>query len=609
MMSIEELKISNRIILLEQKENLPSKFKIKSYKQKFRLMEEKKIPQISIKEMIKHFFAEDQSVPQKSKDSISKIIYYEKERIVMLITTEGKEIIWKRQEFIKLYGWFFFVINREDDLLKKTQNQKGRRKEKKTLKEERTISTEEYAFEKRKIPLKQKINMRSLYRTKEYHQYLNFIKRKKIPQMPIREVLEDFFKKNQTIPLKEKNAIGKLIYYIEEKVIVVKSLIGDKMYQELKKLVSKYGWYFYITGVPVGPSDISIAIDKIEKRFDISFIEKMSLKKSINSNESIDNYIFPVSLKPNHNCHILRLGNVNIMLDCGIQEVDFENIDEFFSLIFPNIDEPILKNEADRLEQIDKSLDFDNNNEDIDNLINHQEIREEISRDSNLNPEEPSIPAIDIIFISHSHFDHLNGLKKLIELYPDVPILCSRITLDLYLLRDSDFLKQETHDTIEDETYLKIIKNVIYIENGTKIKFPEKKCYISFYHAGHMPGALMFMAKIKDYRFLYTGDYTYWDYTPFAGTRKFLEQISRPIDFLLIDSTSAYEEFDNMVDQINSLMLFLEQKAEYEDNCLIGADPSSLAITFMLTIWRYFRKKQLRRNYQKRPNIYVDMMV
>jgi len=124
-----------------------------------------------------------------------------------------------------------------------------------------------------------------------------------------------------------------------------------------------------------------------------------------------------------------------------------------------------------------------------------------------------------------------------------------------------------------------------------------------------MPGALMFLAKIDDYRFLFTGDYTYWDYTPFAGTRRFLDQISRPIDFLLIDASSAHEDFGQTQDQFHSLLLFLEQKAEFGDNCLIGADPSSLAISFMLMIWRHFRKLQLRENYKKRPNIYVDMMV
>ena len=94
----------------------------------------------------------------------------------------------------------------------------------------------------------------------------------------------------------------------------------------------------------------------------------------------------------------------------------------------------------------------------------------------------------------------LDILKELINLYPDIPIICSRITLDLYLLRDSGFLKQESHDTIEEDEYVNIIKNAIYVENGSKIEFKEKNCFLSFFHAGHMPGALMILAKIKNFR-------------------------------------------------------------------------------------------------------------
>ncbi|MBA7541046.1 hypothetical protein ES705_33353 [subsurface metagenome] len=180
----------------------------------------------------------------------------------------------------------------------------------------------------------------------------------------------------------------------------------------------------------------------------------------------------------------------------------------------------------------------------------------------------------------------------------------------MFLLRDSNFLKQENHEEVDEEEYRNIVKNVIYVENGDKIEFNNNGCFLSFFHAGHMPGALMLLAKVNDFRFLYTGDYTYYDITPFAGTKRFLEQISRPIDYLLIDGTSAHEEHGEISDQFHSLILFLEQKAEYEDNVLIGADPSSLAISFMLTFWRYFRKLQLRKkDFTKRPNIYVDMMV
>ncbi len=423
--------------------------------------------------------------------------------------------------------------------------------------------------------------------------------------MPIKDVLNNFFLSNEDIPIKEKKSISKIIFYIKERVIVIKSLIGDKMYEHLKQLVLKYGWYFYITGVPVGPSEISIAIDTIKKRYPQDYFRAISLTNSNLKQQEIDIFIYPVSLKPNYNCHVLRLGEFNILLDCGIEEGDFQNIDEFFSIVE--------NQHVKRSEQYEKSV----NDNDIDELlkfeedndIQYQREREDCSQDTSQERENDFKPKIDAIFISHSHFDHINGLKELISLYPDIPILCSRITLDLYLLRDSGFLKQDVHDCIEEEDYVNIVQNVIYVENGSKVEFKEKDCYLSFYHAGHMPGALMILAKIKNFRFLYTGDYTYWDLTPFAGTKKFLEQISRPIDYLLIDSTSAYEEFDEMSDQIKTLLLFLEQKAEYEDNCLIGADPSSLAITFMLTIWRHFRKKQLRRNYQKRPNIYVDMMV
>ncbi|MBY8988366.1 MAG: MBL fold metallo-hydrolase, partial [Candidatus Lokiarchaeota archaeon] len=259
------------------------------------------------------------------------------------------------------------------------------------------------------------------------------------------------------------------------------------------------------------------------------------------------------------------------------------------------------------LPQYDDFNHIDDYIQNLPRLISEAEKEESVTDEKERSL--PPLPKIDAVFISHSHFDHVSGLKKLIKLNPDVPVLCSRITLDLFLLRDSNYLKQENGDEIEEEEYRHIVKNVIYVENGDKIEFKDKECFLSFFHAGHMPGALMFLAKANDFRFLYTGDYTYYDITPFAGTKRFLEQISRPIDYLLIDGTAAQEEYGNVSDQFHSLILFLEQKAEYEDNVLIGADPSSLAISFMLIFWRYFRKLQLRKGYTKRPNIYVDMMV
>ncbi|MHA1668954.1 MAG: MBL fold metallo-hydrolase, partial [Promethearchaeota archaeon] len=617
-MDKEEFKFSDKTIILEEVDSLSSSYKIKIYKDKLRYMEKRSILQKPIMEVLNHFFTEDTFISEKTKNSISKLIHCSKDKIIILITASGKDIIWNRDKLINQYGWFFFIAEHE-----KKQNTNQKKKKQKRQKKEEIIGSQDYVFEDLTIHIEEKINMRPLYHTKEYFQYFKLIKSKNINQVDILEVLNDFFNNNTLVPIEEKKSVKNIIYYKEERVIVVKALNGDKMYDNLKKLVKQYGWYFYITGVPVGKSDISLAIDKIEKRYDSTYFNNISLSKS--KTEKLRVSIYPIVLKPNHNCHILGLGDLNILLDCGISEYvpedagenkpedndfpikkfnDFQHVIDYLK----NLPELIKDAEANQLHKEEQDILIENQKIDVIKE-NERVIKTELIEPETEENTSP-IPKIDAIFISHSHYDHISGLKRIIGMYPDVPILCSRITLDLYLLRDSKFLKQENLEDIEEEEYQNIVKNVIYVENGEKLEFKDKNCYFSFFHAGHMPGALMILAKVNDFRFLYTGDYTYNDITPFSGTKRFLEQISRPIDYLLIDGTSAKEDHGNISDQFHSLILFMEQKAEYEDNVLIGTDPSSLAITFMLIFWRYFRKLQLRqRGFTKRPNIYVDMMV
>ncbi len=571
-MSTEEFTFNKKTIEIEEKKELESSFKIKSFKKKLEFMQKSKIPQKEVNEVLDHLFNKNKSISNKTKNSVTKIIYSSIDRVIIVITQHGKEFIWNRDKFIKLYGWFFFVSDTED-------MSTAKKKKKKVKKEEVTVSRDEYKFKENIIQIKQKENMRGLYKTTEYFKYFNHLNSKKIPQKPFNEVLDAFFN-NEQIPEKERLAIQKINYYIDEKVIVIKSLIGDMMYEKLKSLVNQYGWYFYITGVPVGDSDVSNTIDKIERRFDTDYFKNISLNEH-NPSKPIKITLYPLVLRPNHNCIILGLGEITILLDCGIS---FEHYIKYIEDYLENLPQYIIEVENDNQNDV---------NDDSENSVKKPDFK----------------PKIDAIFISHSHFDHISGLKELIKKYPDIPILCSRISLDLYILRDSDFLKQDSHDIIEDEEHKNVIRNVIYVENGDKIEFKNPGCFLSFFHAGHMPGALMLFVKANDFRFLYTGDYTYYDITPFAGTKRFLEQISRPLDYLLIDASCADEEFGDPSHQFRDLILFLEQKAEYGDNCLIGADPSSLAISFMLTFWRHFRKLQLKKGYQKRPNIYVDQMV
>jgi hypothetical protein len=296
-MDNEEFSFLDKKIILIEKEDIDSSYKIKSYNQKLKLMDNRKIPQKPISEVLNHFFLKNKYISEKSRKSITKIIYCLKDRIIITITKSGKDIIWNRDKLVQDYGWFFFIA--KSDIEEKKSKKK---REKQEIKEEITVSKENFQFEDLVFPIKKKENMRPLYHTKEYFQYIKLIKSKNIPQKPIKEVLEDFFQNYEDIPLKEKKSIRKIIYYIKEKVIVVKSLIGDKMYENLENLVKKYGWYFYITGVPVGSSEISLAIDRIEKNYNQDYFKALSVSPNNNKNKRVT--IYPIVLKPNHNCHI-----------------------------------------------------------------------------------------------------------------------------------------------------------------------------------------------------------------------------------------------------------------------------------------------------------------
>ena len=125
-MNLKEFKFSDKLILIVRKEKLSSSYKIKSYKVKFEFMEDKKIPQKEINVVLKHLFFKDRIISDKTKKSISKIIFSEKDRIIILITPNGRDIIRNRDLLIRNYGWFFFISenDREQKRSKKVKSKK-----------------------------------------------------------------------------------------------------------------------------------------------------------------------------------------------------------------------------------------------------------------------------------------------------------------------------------------------------------------------------------------------------------------------------------------------------------------------------------------------------
>ena len=120
-----EYKFSDKAIILEEVDTVSSSYKINIYKDKIEYMEKRSILQKPIMEVINHLFSEDTLISEKTKNSISKVIHCSKDKIIILITSSGKDIIWNRDKLINQYGWFFFVAEQEK---KQKQNQKKRGK-------------------------------------------------------------------------------------------------------------------------------------------------------------------------------------------------------------------------------------------------------------------------------------------------------------------------------------------------------------------------------------------------------------------------------------------------------------------------------------------------
>jgi len=125
-MDNEEFSFLDKKIIVLEKEEIDSSYKIKSYNQKLKFMENRKIPQKPIFEVLNHFFLKNKYISEKSKKSITKIIHCPKDKILIIITKSGKDIIWNRDKLIRDYGWFFFIAKTD---IEKKKSKKKREKE------------------------------------------------------------------------------------------------------------------------------------------------------------------------------------------------------------------------------------------------------------------------------------------------------------------------------------------------------------------------------------------------------------------------------------------------------------------------------------------------
>lgn len=134
------------------------------------------------------------------------------------------------------------------------------------------------------------------------------------------------------------------------------------------------------------------------------------------------------------------------------------------------------------------------------------------SFDALLRAEENllSLSQLDGIFLSHGHYDHVGGLTMLREQGCDAPayatelttVLMAALLVDQFVYRKKDSVSKQICRTLQNEKANRSIQAIPYytpIQKGSVT--------VTFYPAGHTPGAAMIYLESPEGNVLYTGDF------------------------------------------------------------------------------------------------------
>lgn len=130
--------------------------------------------------------------------------------------------------------------------------------------------------------------------------------------------------------------------------------------------------------------------------------------------------------------------------------------------------------------------------------------------DALLRTELFSLSELDGIFISHGHYDHVGGLTLLREQRCDAPVYATGLTTALMDALLVDKLVYQTKETLWQQICRSIRNEQVNrsIQGGSYYKPIQKgEVTVTFYPAGHIPGAAMIYFESPEGNVLYTGDF------------------------------------------------------------------------------------------------------
>lgn len=354
-------------------------------------------------------------------------------------------------------------------------------------------------------------------RTKRYYECLKILEENAIPQVPIMEAIRSIIR-YEKVPVDERKSIKEFQAYPEDRILVVRCSRNQELFRARLAIARKIGWYPYITGVALPRSPISDFADQIIQRK-----RKVKVKKSTRGPIRF----IPISISPNYNSFLLKLGDITILLDAGIKLHDIDIID----------------------------------------------------------PKE-----IDIVIISHSHFDHTSALLPLYLAGCKAPIVATATTIDFLLV------------TLGIEKTKPLFRHLLPVRYGERLKI-DKSSHITLINAGHIPGSAMALITTSGSRTLYTGDFCLRDHFPVRGSADEVDLLGK-IDTIIMDSSFADTRFKPDSAFYGNLCKECECALLAKKNVLIATDPEVMSQNIFLTFHAYFSNH--RRTKAPKPPVYIE---
>jgi len=355
----------------------------------------------------------------------------------------------------------------------------------------------------------------------------------------------DFFFYSNLIDNCSKKGVTRIEINQGIKVIALQMKDTSKAFIKIEELFVNTGWYFFLTGVELEDSLISIAVDEIDKKYSVESLKEWSFNKELKTK------LLTICSAPNANSFLLSIGGKNILLDAGL---NFRNR---------------------KINYINKIKYLTNGN-------------------------------LDLIFLSHSHKDHYSGIFGLNKEFPNTVILCSNTTLDYIIFKRirKEYLKKGEFKIKTNSELVSIIQKTITVKPNDKIEL--KNGYMKFYPSGHMPGSLMLEISNITNKILYTGDFLYKSIFPLTSVEKVINEMSKGIDLIILDGSMSSTSRRNNSLILSDLLEYIKKNAMIGKRILISADPASTAIVLALAIDKYFQELQKLCGFNRRPLIVMD---